>query len=1743
MIKSTLISITRSIVAAFLLAVPTCLVAQNYQPKSYYTFEGSSPMKDSMGTFNLDPNYYQSNYQILTNTSGGVGKYMKLDSSSTIIRGGVLAIDSAVTFEFIFKPGMNFGTTVFAKRMDGALELRMTYPAINFMTEVKAANGSPIYDDFEIDLNGIGRASYSYYVDDNWHHIVFKYNAKAGIKEVWVDGQLPAGFSKTIASGSFAQSGNRDYMLNSQADYYKYQGAIDEIAVYYNSLGGNSIYAHYLNFMAGKHYSFANPTVTAPSPSPVTAGININDFAPGHPSPSLTPIEQLKNFPTPRYKPGHTLFPNNPFVGYYYLSGYQTYETVYSKAVANSVTLQTDFAKNFNYTIMAAENTGAYSDYTNPSTFSYAWINLANSLPQYKASALSYWPQLRPTDAGYKSNTAYATCGCLPDKYYLKNSSGQYLNPNGGTGSTKYLSPAGAPDSLVKDGLTQKFYFDQLLKKLSRPLDYILDNGEVVPFLYYTNVMQSDPSVVADKNSSGLDWFTYEGRRAATKIKAYRDQFMGLSGLSNTKFAYYQLDGQPTWNLKWSEVRTVNSAMNGSNYATGDIYMRWPSNWRYWSGAWKGWQWVVESRREQLLAGDKYFSPAVSPGWDNDETQNVRPAQWLGFLKAVSMTGAEFFTTGYFVTSQPYQNPKNYIWQLVIPPYAQAITSRYEDLFRNGYLMSGDVPNSTTSPTYMAYSFNTGDPGKLVVVRKHNSQNKYAITGSSQPMSNMAGAAPDEAVAQINLDGSRIKFKIRRQGSTYIYDNTNTSAPIFYQLDGWHENTYPYYWSKDFKFEAELYDNSNNNVYLKTTRPSGATAGDFTDYTTAVGFNSVSDLTYNFQPRSTTNYTYYVWVRARSKNSQTTGMTISLDGSNSKQIGCITDANWQWYKYDVNSGAVISFSSVASLEDHVLKITPTNTNLEIDQIHLSTSSNAIYTSPAPCSGVAVPTITASGPTAFCAGGNVNLIASTGLSYLWSNGSTDPYINVTSAGSYVVTVTTAAGSAASAPVLVTVYPTPNATITAGGSTSFCVGGSVTLTANSGSTYLWSSGATTQSITAIGGGNYNVIVTNSNGCSAMSASTTVTVKPVPSATISPSGPTTFAAGGSVTLTSSSAGTGGSYKWSPGGMTTQAVTVSTTGNYVVTVTNNSGCSATSAPLSVTVTSGAPTPKITANGPTTFCQGGSVVLTCSAANSYLWSNGATTQSITVTTAGSYTCTATTAGGSATAAAVNVIVTTPTQATITASGSTSFCSGGSVTLNASTGTSYLWSTGATTNTITTSSPGTYTVTITNNGCQSTTSKAVTVYSLPNATITANGSTNLQQGGSVQLTSSSAGSGGSYLWSTGATTQSITVSAPGNYTVKVTNSNGCSNTSAPIAVTVNSSFQPNITVSGSLSFCSGGKVTLTATKGSAYQWSTGATTRKITVTTSGNYAVTVTQFTTGYVGTSSTVNVNVMPAPSATITANGSTTICQGSSVTLTSSNGANYLWSNGATSQSISASAAGNYIVTVTGSNGCTKSSSATSVVVNNCSSSCPTPGNLHVTNLRPTSVEINWNLVSANNYYIKIENLNTGYVYYSNALSSGVNSITIGALASTPYRWSVRALCGSTYSSWSAYNYFTTPSARMGEGNSNAGLNITPLTTQMPSEFNEEQPLRLESDDASVTFFPNPATSFVTFNVTASENNTASLTLLDLSGRTLKKENYQFNEGLNNGKIDVSNYARGVYMIQLVFDGKTVMKKVVLE
>ncbi len=592
---------------------------------------------------------------------------------------------------------------------------------------------------------------------------------------------------------------------------------------------------------------------------------------------------------------------------------------------------------------------------------------------------------------------------------------------------------------------------------------------------------------------------------------------------------------------------------------------------------------------------------------------------------------------------------------------------------------------------------------------------------------------------------------------------------------------------------------------------------------------------------------------------------------------------------------------------------------------------------------ATPTVTTSGATTFCTGGSVTLTSSAGTSYLWSTGATTPSITATTAGTYTVQVTSAAGcqSTASAATTVTVNPTPaTPSITAGGSTTFCSGSSVTLTSSAGTSYLWSNGATTQSITATTAGSYTVQVTNASGCqSAASPATTVTVNPTPSApTITAGGSTALCSGGSVTLTSTS---GTSYLWSTGA-TTQSITVSSAGTYTCKVVSAAGCQSANS-NSITVTVGTPpaAPSITAGGATTFCAGGSVTLTSSAGTTYLWSNGATTQSITATTAGTYTVQITNAAGCQSAASTATTVTVnpaPAAPSITAGGATTFCSGGSVTLTSSAGTSYLWSNGATTQSITATTAGSYTVQVTNpSGCQSAASAATTVTVNPTPaapSITAGGATTFCSGGSVTLTSSA---GTSYLWSNGATTQSITATTAGTYSVQITNASGCqSAASTATTVTVNPTpAAPSITAGGATTFCSGGSVTLTSSAGTSYLWSNGATTQSITATTAGTYTVQITNASGCQSAASTATTVTVNPTPAApTITASGATTFCSDSPTTLTSSVGTSYLWSNGATTQTITPSSSGTYTVQVTNASGCQSAASTGSTITIN-----PTP------------------------------------------------------------------------------------------------------------------------------------------------------------------------------------------------------------
>lgn len=198
---------------------------------------------------------------------------------------------------------------------------------------------------------------------------------------------------------------------------------------------------------------------------------------------------------------------------------------------------------------------------------------------------------------------------------------------------------------------------------------------------------------------------------------------------------------------------------------------------------------------------------------------------------------------------------------------------------------------------------------------------------------------------------------------------------------------------------------------------------------------------------------------------------------------------------------------------------------------------------------------------------------------------------------------------------------------------------------------------------------------------------------------------------------------------------------------------------------------------------------------------------------------------------------------TITASGPITFCQGDSVTLTASAQNSYLWDNvlQSTTQSILVTTQSYLTVTETDaNGCSARSLLTqVTVNSLPDTTITANGPTTFCQGDSVILSGTYGAS--SYSWSSGDTTMGATFLSSQVVSLTVNSSDGCSASSFPTTITANPlPTIPTITASGPTTFCYPDSVTLTSSLSDYYYWSSGwYTTQSITVLSSENNSVTV----------------------------------------------------------------------------------------------------------------------------------------------------------------------------------------------------------------------------------------------------------------------------------------------------------------
>jgi alpha-tubulin suppressor-like RCC1 family protein len=282
-----------------------------------------------------------------------------------------------------------------------------------------------------------------------------------------------------------------------------------------------------------------------------------------------------------------------------------------------------------------------------------------------------------------------------------------------------------------------------------------------------------------------------------------------------------------------------------------------------------------------------------------------------------------------------------------------------------------------------------------------------------------------------------------------------------------------------------------------------------------------------------------------------------------------------------------------------------------------------------------------------------------------------YAPTTTAGSYVyslVSVTDAllAGQAQSGAATITVNALPVAAIT--GNNAFCPGSFTTLTAGAASTYNWSNGATTQSTTINSAGSYTVTVTNSNGCTAVSAPFAVVLNPVPAVpVVQPASATTFCAGGSVVLNIANTSGAVTYQWKKGaaiinGATGSSYTATTTGNYTVVATNASGCSETATAVDVIVTTFPSAPVITAPSSASVCSPGSVTLTATGAANYVWSGTNTSNTNTATTnynSGTYTITVSTTVNGCTAVSAPLIFTVQALPTVAAiSGVLSVCTG-----------------------------------------------------------------------------------------------------------------------------------------------------------------------------------------------------------------------------------------------------------------------------------------------------------------------------------------------------------------------------------------------------------------------------------------------------------------------------------------------------
>lgn len=849
-----------------------------------------------------------------------------------------------------------------------------------------------------------------------------------------------------------------------------------------------------------------------------------------------------------------------------------------------------------------------------------------------------------------------------------------------------------------------------------------------------------------------------------------------------------------------------------------------------------------------------------------------------------------------------------------------------------------------------------------------------------------------------------------------------------------------------------------------------------------------------------------------------------------------------------------------------------------------------------------PDISTAGGTLDCNNNNVTIMGSSttaGVSYSWTgpNGftSSDPNPTVATAGEYNLVITAPNGCVSDGVAIVVddvIIPTAS---TIGGTIS-CNNASVTLTTTTSdpaANFAWTGPAgftsNLQNPVVTEGGTYELLVTSDNGCTAMTSATVTTDTTIPD--LSATGGTITCASSSVQLNASSNTAGVSYLWSgPNGYSNNTANpmVNVAGNYTITVAATNGCDST---ITVSVLQDISNPVASVPNNVITCSQTSITLmpTASDGVTYAWTGPAgftsNEQNPVVNTAGMYNLVVTAANG-CTASDSSTISLDNTPPTISVqSNLTLNCSNPNAQIlltTTNTGLTYTWTgpggfTSNEQNPIVTN-PGTYTVVATaTNGCSSTTTSLITQdIAIPNASATG-GELNCIAN-TVQISGSSTSAGIGYSWngpnSFTSTEQNPSVGSPGSYTLTVTSVNGC--TATAIAEVTASSDLPNITAVGGELNCIVDEVQLSgnsSTAGVNFNWSGPggftSTQQNPSVTEPGQYTFTVTAPNGCVSETNVTVSLdNSLPS----VVAIGGQISCNQSSISLTSnsSSAVSYFWSGpndfSSTDQNPEVTLPGEYILTVTGENGCMAQTSVMvtiddslpvaefSTPIVNCNEN-EILLSIETSEIYQYSWALDGNIISSSQqvsisqagmYTVEVLASNGCSISYEYILEN--DFVELEAIIET-----VDATSGTNGSATVEFNYqgievIAWDNGELGASANDlsAGLHTLTVTTNLGCTYVFEFEIMIGTAIEEVDFvdffniYPNVTSDLVNLEVGFSDSTIPIVNIYNSQGQLIKEIHFG-NTRLLHEVIDFSNLTSGLYILSLRAEGNVKSTRII--